>query len=103
MLLRYKGINGVDDFLCNDPDIGERSEQLTMYGSPGTEVKPDPRRKVDGKFLTLEGLVKGDTAVFQCNASNIHGYAFKNFYVNVLGENDVWMVMRTPGMSFAFQ
>lgn len=35
--------------------------------------------------MIIERLEKSDTAVYQCNASNVHGYAFKDFYLNVLG------------------
>lgn len=35
-------------------------------------------------MLVLNDLLKTDTAVYQCNASNVHGYAFKDFYLNVL-------------------
>ncbi|XP_076310112.1 neuroglian-like [Tachypleus tridentatus] len=34
--------------------------------------------------MTISNLVKTDTAVYQCNGSNIHGYTFKNFYLNIL-------------------
>ncbi|XP_013793618.2 neuroglian-like, partial [Limulus polyphemus] len=34
--------------------------------------------------MTISNLVKEDTAVYQCNASNVHGYVFKDFYLNIL-------------------
>lgn len=49
------------------------------------ESSPNPRRKLEGNMLTIGELEKSDTAVYQCNASNVHGYAFKDFYLNVLG------------------
>lgn len=47
-------------------------------------MEPDPRRTLEGNTLTITNLIKRDTAVFQCNASNTHGYAFKDFYLNVI-------------------
>jgi len=31
---------------------------------------------------------KSDLQVIQCNASNVHGYAFGDGYINVLGNED---------------
>lgn len=40
--------------------------------------------RIDGNILYIESLKKTDMGVYQCNASNIHGYAFRDFYLNVL-------------------
>ena len=54
-----------------------------------TDVK-DPRitgprfkRPLENKIF-LENVEQTDHMVFQCNASNIHGYVFADFYLNVL-------------------
>ncbi|UYV67407.1 CHL1 [Cordylochernes scorpioides] len=71
-------------FECKASGIPEPRLQWFVNGQPIEKVAPNPRRKVEGNILTLENLDKMDTAVYQCNASNVHGYAFKDFYVNVL-------------------
>lgn len=40
--------------------------------------------RIDGNTLYIDSLRKTDMGVYQCNASNIHGYAFRDFYLNVL-------------------
>lgn len=54
-----------------------------LNGQP-LNAKKRPSVKIDGNTLYIESLTKEDTGVYQCNASNIHGYAFKDFYLNVL-------------------
>ena len=56
---------------------------------------PDRMRLAnDGTELILSDACKNcadgstDLQVIQCNASNGHGYAFGDGYVNVLGKND---------------
>ena len=36
--------------------------------------------------MIIQNITKSDTAVYQCNVSNIHGYIFANFFINVIGE-----------------
>ena len=47
---------------------------------------PNERRKIDGNRILFTNLSKSDAQVLQCNASNKHGYIFKNVYLNVLAE-----------------
>ena len=71
-------------FSCEASGIPEPRLQWLINGKPLDTSPANNRRKLKGTTLTIENLIKTDTAVFQCNASNIHGYAFKNFYLNVL-------------------
>ncbi|XP_040079656.2 neuroglian [Ixodes scapularis] len=71
-------------FECAASGRPEPKLQWFINGVPLQNAEPNPRRKVDGSRMTIEGLTKQDTAVYQCNASNTHGYAFQNFYLNVL-------------------
>ncbi|UYV67462.1 CHL1 [Cordylochernes scorpioides] len=71
-------------FECKASGVPEPQLQWYINGQPLEQVAPDPRRKVENNVLTLENLEKKDTAVYQCNASNIHDYVFKNFYLNIL-------------------
>nr|XP_037271321.1 neuroglian-like [Rhipicephalus microplus] len=71
-------------FECAATGIPEPKLQWFVNGVPVEKAEPNPRRKVEGTLLTIEALTKRDTAVYQCNASNPHGYAFRDFYLNVL-------------------
>ena len=42
------------------------------------------RRRVSKNRLIISNINKNDTAVYQCNISNTHGYLFSNFFVNVM-------------------
>lgn len=54
-----------------------------LNGQP-LNTQKRPSIKIDGNILYIDSLKKSDMGVYQCNASNIHGYAFKDFYLNVL-------------------
>lgn len=54
-----------------------------LNGQP-IDAQKRPSLRIDGTTLYIESLKKSDMGVYQCNASNIHGYAFKDFYLNVL-------------------
>jgi len=76
--------NEIVKFECDADGIPKPKLQWFRNGVPIEKVPADPRRTLEGNVLTITNLVKRDTAVFQCNASNIHGYAFKDFYLNVI-------------------
>jgi hypothetical protein len=72
-------------FNCLASGIPEPKLQWFVNGVPMEKAPPNNRRKVEGPVLTINNLLETvDTAVYQCNASNVHGYAFKDFYLNVL-------------------
>lgn len=71
-------------FECKASGVPEPKLQWFVNGVPIEDAKPNPRRKVEGEVMIIESLAKTDTAVYQCNASNVHGYAFADFYMNVL-------------------
>lgn len=71
-------------FECNAKGIPEPELKWFINGIPIEDAEPNPRRKIDGNIMTIENLEKTDTAVYQCNASNVHGYTFSDFYLNVL-------------------
>lgn len=54
-----------------------------LNGQP-LDAQKRPSIKIDGNTLRIDSLKKTDMGVYQCNASNIHGYAFRDFYLNVL-------------------
>uniref|UniRef100_A0A3B3V5D4 Neurofascin n=1 Tax=Poecilia latipinna TaxID=48699 RepID=A0A3B3V5D4_9TELE len=45
---------------------------------------PQPNRQVSGETITFRSVSTENTAVYQCNASNEHGYLLANAFVNVL-------------------
>lgn len=54
-----------------------------LNGQPLTSQKRSSLR-IDGNTLYIDSVKKSDMGVYQCNASNIHGYAFRDYYLNVL-------------------
>lgn len=45
---------------------------------------PQSNRQVSGETITFRSVSTENTAVYQCNASNEHGYLLANAFVNVL-------------------
>ncbi|XP_075525706.1 neuroglian-like [Dermacentor variabilis] len=76
---------GSATFNCSALGVPEPELRWFMNGVPieMTERNNHIRHGVDVSSLIIEPLTKTDTAVYQCNASNIHGYAFRNFFLNV--------------------
>ncbi|XP_054168536.1 neuroglian-like isoform X2 [Oppia nitens] len=72
-------------FKCIASGIPEPKLQWFVNGVPIEKAPHNNRRKVEGSVLIINDLIETvDTSVFQCNASNVHGYAFRDFYLNVL-------------------
>ncbi|KAI5612095.1 neural cell adhesion molecule L1.1 isoform X1 [Silurus asotus] len=55
-----------------------------INGVPISDTIAEERRTVKGGTLILSDVEKGDTAVYQCEASNKHGTASLNTYINVV-------------------
>ena len=53
-------------------------------GKPISEAPYNPRRKVTPNSIIIEKLEKKDSGNYGCNATNTHGYVYKDVYVNVL-------------------
>lgn len=64
--------------------------EIFMNGIPIGNAAPNARRKVKDGVITIERLRESDTAVFQCNASNTHGYVYRNAYINVMDAKPEW-------------
>ncbi|GAB6022659.1 hypothetical protein CHUAL_006750 [Chamberlinius hualienensis] len=72
-------------FECKASGEPEPVIQWFQNGIPLENAKENPNRKVINEtVMTIDNLSAYDTAVYQCNASNILGYVWKNFYLNVL-------------------
>lgn len=69
-------------FRCEAAGIPEPKLQWFKNGEP---LVPNDRIKINENELIIENVQEIiDTAVYQCNASNVYGYAFRDFYLNVL-------------------
>lgn len=82
---------------CRAYAVPSADVQWFHNGSP-LDVDNLPRRfslSVDKETLTISDLCKtchdgsSDLMVIQCNASNVHGYAFEDGYINVLEETRI--------------
>ncbi|KAG0724446.1 Neuroglian [Chionoecetes opilio] len=61
-------------------------KQYWIYnGMPITEAPINPRRLVEPERIIIYNLTKGDTGNYGCNATNEHGFVYKDVYINVLG------------------
>lgn len=70
-------------FKCDAVGIPKPNLEWFVNGVPIATAKSNRRHTVLGGVLTIEKLEHSDMAVYQCNASNVHGYAFWNFYLKV--------------------
>ncbi|XP_069981771.1 neuroglian isoform X2 [Penaeus vannamei] len=60
-------------------------KQYWIYnGMPIEEAPYNPRRIVEPNRIIIKNLTKADTGNYGCNATNVHGYVYKDVYVNVL-------------------
>ncbi len=59
-----------------------------MNGEPiqSEFLRSNPRISINNKVLQVLNVENTDTSVFACNVTNKHGYAWANFYLNVLAE-----------------
>lgn len=63
------------------------SYTLFFSVSPEVDSLPNPSRQVLGDTIIFRSVQMGTSAVYQCNASNEHGYLLANAFVSVLGED----------------
>ncbi|XP_044871355.1 neurofascin isoform X2 [Mauremys mutica] len=58
--------------------------QWLVNGEPIEAAPPNPSREVAGDTIVFRDTQIGSSAVYQCNASNEHGYLLANAFVSVL-------------------
>uniref|UniRef100_A0A4X2KXP7 Neurofascin n=1 Tax=Vombatus ursinus TaxID=29139 RepID=A0A4X2KXP7_VOMUR len=58
--------------------------QWLVNGDPLEVAPPNPSREVAGDTIIFRDTQIGSSAVYQCNASNDHGYLLANAFVSVL-------------------
>uniref|UniRef100_A0A8C9W056 Neurofascin n=1 Tax=Scleropages formosus TaxID=113540 RepID=A0A8C9W056_SCLFO len=69
--------------ICRANGIPKPTIQWLVNGEPVDSVPPNPRRQVAGDTLILRSVQIGDSAVYQCNASNEHGYLLANAFISI--------------------
>jgi len=77
------------DFACDaDAKPPPGNVQWFINGVPlrDPSVRRNPRLQQMTNRIRLVNVTKLDTAVYQCNVTNVHGYVFANFFVNVICE-----------------
>uniref|UniRef100_A0A2P2I497 Neuroglian-like n=1 Tax=Hirondellea gigas TaxID=1518452 RepID=A0A2P2I497_9CRUS len=72
------------EFYCNATGVNRPTQHWIYNGMMIKKAPPNPRRIVNDHSIIIHDLVKSDTGNYGCNASNIHGYVYKDVYVNVL-------------------
>ncbi|XP_042622267.1 neurofascin homolog (chicken) a isoform X13 [Cyprinus carpio] len=58
--------------------------QWLVDGEPIESSVPNPNRQVLGDTILFHSVHIGSSSVYQCNASNEHGYLLANAFVNIL-------------------
>uniref|UniRef100_A0AAY4DIN8 Neurofascin n=1 Tax=Denticeps clupeoides TaxID=299321 RepID=A0AAY4DIN8_9TELE len=70
--------------VCRANGIPKPFIQWLVNGEPIKSSLPNPSREEDGDTIIFRRVQIGSSAVYQCNASNEHGYLLANAFVNVL-------------------
>ncbi|XP_065596525.1 neurofascin isoform X2 [Cyrtonyx montezumae] len=70
--------------VCRANGNPKPSIQWLVNGEPIEGSPPNPSREVVGDTIVFRDTQIGSSAVYQCNASNEHGYLLANAFVSVL-------------------
>ncbi|XP_063033998.1 neurofascin isoform X15 [Melospiza melodia melodia] len=70
--------------VCRANGNPKPSIQWLVNGEPIESSPPNPSREVAGDTIVFRDTQIGSSAVYQCNASNEHGYLLANAFVSVL-------------------
>ncbi|XP_054837808.1 neurofascin isoform X13 [Eublepharis macularius] len=70
--------------VCRANGNPKPSIQWLVNGEPIESSLPNPSREVNGDTVMFRDAQIGSSAVYQCNASNEHGYLLANAFVSVL-------------------
>lgn len=84
--LQHKAEGETATFYCEAGGKPPPKKEWIYNGMPISEAPPNLRREVYNDRITIYNLTKADTGNYGCNASNEHGYVYKDVYVNVLGK-----------------
>ncbi|KPP78868.1 neurofascin-like [Scleropages formosus] len=72
--------------VCRANGNPKPSIQWLVNGEPIESAVQNPSRQVVDDTIIFRAVQTGSSAVYQCNASNEHGYLLANAFVNILGE-----------------
>ncbi|XP_043936295.1 neural cell adhesion molecule L1 isoform X2 [Protopterus annectens] len=81
------GVYGIGETVRLGCEVeGKPKPKITwkINGEPIGKLDPDQRRIVKDGALILRDVITEDTAVWQCEAANKHGYIIANAYINIL-------------------
>ncbi|KAG8589383.1 hypothetical protein GDO81_006378 [Engystomops pustulosus] len=81
-LILAPGENG--RLVCRANGNPKPTIQWMMNGEPILATEPNPNFEVAGDTIIFREVQSGNSAVFQCNASNAHGYLLANAFINIL-------------------
>ncbi|XP_036387175.1 neurofascin homolog (chicken) a isoform X4 [Megalops cyprinoides] len=70
--------------VCRANGNPKPSIQWLVNGEPIETAPPNPSRKEMGDTLIFRSVQIGSSSVYQCNASNEHGYLLANAFVSIL-------------------
>ncbi|XP_077460099.1 neurofascin homolog (chicken) a isoform X13 [Stigmatopora argus] len=70
--------------VCRANGNPKPSIQWLVNGQPINSSVPDPSRQMMGDTIIFRSVQMGSSAVYQCNASNQHGYLLANAFVSVI-------------------
>ncbi|XP_061639735.1 neurofascin homolog (chicken) a isoform X20 [Phyllopteryx taeniolatus] len=70
--------------VCRANGNPKPSIQWLVNGLPIDSSLPDPSRQMMGDTIIFRSVQMGSSAVYQCNASNQHGYLLANAFVSVI-------------------
>ncbi|XP_077428346.1 neurofascin homolog (chicken) a isoform X14 [Vanacampus margaritifer] len=70
--------------VCRANGNPKPSIQWLVNGIPIDSSVPDPSRRLMGDTIIFRTVQMGSSAVYQCNASNQHGYLLANAFVSVI-------------------
>ncbi|MPC08425.1 Neuroglian [Portunus trituberculatus] len=80
----HKAEGETAEFHCKASGKPPPKQYWIYNGMPITEAPVNHRRVVEPEKIIIYNLTKGDTGNYGCNATNGHGYVYKDVYVNVL-------------------
>ncbi|XP_066456251.1 neurofascin isoform X3 [Eleutherodactylus coqui] len=81
-LILAPGENG--RLVCRANGNPKPTIQWMLNGEPISVTEPNPNFEVAGDTIIFREVQSGNSAVFQCNASNAHGYLLANAFINIL-------------------
>lgn len=82
--IQNKAEDEVAEFHCAASGIPKPAITWIFNGKPIKDAPLNERRSVYDDRIIVRDLVKTDTGNYGCNATNVHGYVYKDVYLNVL-------------------